>query len=63
MKLRDPEHCPKGHRGIVIDSRRRRQGFRRRLHFCSRCQVTWESFQTLIDPRHVYLSRREHPSA
>ncbi len=58
-KLRDPERCRIcGRRGRVIDSRVRTGGYRRRKHRCSTCKVTWPSFQTTIDPRHVYLDGR-----
>lgn len=55
-KLRDPEICPTCHRkGRVIDSRRR-VGYRRRVHRCGSCKVTWESFQSTINPRRVHAA-------
>jgi len=62
VKLRDPDKCPRGHRGKVVDSRKRKSGFRRRLHHCEECGLTWASFQTIIDPRRlsrVYSGRRD----
>jgi hypothetical protein len=57
-KLRDPERCPKcNRRGIVIDSRKRKGGYRTRRHRCGPCKVTWPSYQTTIDPRRIQEDR------
>lgn len=53
-KLRDPENCPKcGKKARVVESKKRRSGYRRRLHRCGECRVSWPSFQTTIDPRRI----------
>jgi len=53
-RLRDPEKCPKcGDKGRVVESKIRRQGYRRRVHRCGTCKVSWRSYQTVINPRYI----------
>lgn len=59
MKLRDPEECPQCHavgRFRVIDSRRRKKGYRRRVHRCRECGRKWEAFLTTIDPKTIHAA-------
>lgn len=53
-KLRDYELCPKcSQKGRIVDSKKRRAGYRRRVHRCGKCRVSWPSFQSTLDPKRV----------
>lgn len=61
-KLRDYEVCPNCRKkGRVIDSKKRRAGYRRRLHRCGACRISWPSYQSTIDPRRVVTSTQDAP--
>lgn len=53
MTKRDPECCAKcGKKARVIESKKR-IGYRRRVHRCAECKVTWNTYQSTINPRLV----------
>lgn len=57
MKLKDPEECPHCRtvgRFRVVDSRRRRRGFRRKVHRCKECGQRWSVFLSVIDPERAW---------
>jgi len=62
VRLRDPEQCQtcrRKTRAVVIDSRLRGGGYRRRLIQCRDCGTTWATFESLIDPKAIVQSLPE----
>jgi uncharacterized Zn finger protein len=63
MRLKDPDTCPSCGavgRFRVIESRRRRAGYRRRVHRCRECGTRWPAFVTMIDPRRAWEAMSDY---
>lgn len=55
MTLRDIDSCPNPTCGAVnryrvVDSRKRKAGYRRRVYRCRECDTEWPVFVSTIDP-------------
>ena len=66
MRLPNPEHCPKcGAESVVADTRLTVHGYRYRRRKCVTvtCLTRWNTYETLLNPRHLTIRTAHSPSS